>query len=318
MTHRRITIAIILALICCTLSWGQSALHLTLKSVFIEGGTFRMGMPSGEDFNARIVHSVTLDSFRMTTTEVTVGDFRRFVDATGYRTSAERAGGGRVSIYQSNNTYYAHHDATWRKPYYIQSDDHPVVMVSWYDAVEYANWLSKQDGLTLAYEINGTDVTWSQSANGWRLPTEAEWEYAARGGRNGRQTKYAGTNISRELPLYANYAHGGSHLAGDGAALDYGHGGAAPVGSYRENELGLYDMSGNVREWCWDLFWRYSAGSQTNPTGPTDPIPSDARVTRGGSWAQGPFTTQVAHRYNGQPDDGKHFRGFRLVVSADK
>ena len=120
----------------------------------------------------------------------------------------------------------------------------PVILLNWYDAVKYCNWLSEQEGFTPVYEINGTNVSWNQSARGYRLPTEAEWEYAARGGSQSQGYKYAGSNDVDEVAWYWINAEYTSH----------------PVKGKKANELGLYDMSGNVLEWCWDWYGGYSSG----------------------------------------------------------
>ena len=149
--------------------------------VRVSGGTFMMGSPPSEAgrWDNETQRRVTVGSFYMGKHTVTVGEFRRFVNATGYRTDAEKSGGGYVWI---NNDWVQRADANWKNPYFSQGDNHPVVLVSWNDAVQYANWLSEQERLTPAYTINGTNVIWNRSANGYRLPTEAEWEYAARAG----------------------------------------------------------------------------------------------------------------------------------------
>ncbi|MBW8003315.1 MAG: SUMF1/EgtB/PvdO family nonheme iron enzyme [Planctomycetes bacterium] len=157
--------------------------------VLLEAGTFRMGSTGGES-DEKPVHTVRISRhFYMSKYEVTVGGFRRFVNDTGYKTTADREGG--VWIW-TGSEWENKADANWRNPYFNQGEDNPVVCVSWYDAVEYCNWLSGKEGLTPAYRIKGEEVQWNVLANGYRLPTEAEWEYAARGGNRSRGYTYAG------------------------------------------------------------------------------------------------------------------------------
>jgi formylglycine-generating enzyme required for sulfatase activity len=156
----------------------------------------------------------------------------------------------------------------------------PVEKVSWYDAVAFANALSKKDGLVPAYTISGTTVSWNKTANGWRLPTEAEWEYAAKGGNKSNGYMYAGSNDIDEVAWYY-------HNSGDTTH---------DVGTKKTNELGLFDLSGNVWEWCWDWYGDYFKESELqneygealnpaekkNPSGVTS---GSLRVNRGGGWS---------------------------------
>jgi formylglycine-generating enzyme required for sulfatase activity len=148
-----------------------------------------------------------------------------------------------------------------------KGDDYPVYKVTWYDAVRYCNKLSVMEGLEPAYTIGNGDtppVTCDLKKNGYRLPTEAEWEYAARGGEN---YKYSGSNDYKEVAWFSGNSNGTTH----------------PVGLKKQNGYGLYDMSGNVWEWCWDWFeYDYSgAGDKKDPTGPAS---GSYRVNRGGCW----------------------------------
>jgi formylglycine-generating enzyme required for sulfatase activity len=254
-------------------SGGERAPPLSLETVLVEGGTFQMGSSSGGDDDERPVHTVRLDSFRMTTTEVTFAQYDEFASATG-RDLPDDEGWGR--------------------------GERPVIRVSWYDAVEYANWLSGQDGIEPAFRINGTNVTWERDTNGWRLPTEAEWEYAARGGRNGRETSYAGRNDADEVAWYGDNSGNRTH----------------PAGEKQANEQGLYDMSGNVWEWCWDWFGQeyYADSPAANPAGPSS---GSYRVMRGGGWSYYAAYVRVASR-DGSIPRNRYDRcgGFRLVAPA--
>ena len=176
----------------------------------------------------------------------------------------------------------------------------PVINVSWYDAVKYCNWLSEQAGLTKAYIISGTSVNWNQNAEGYRLPTEAEWEYAARGGKQSRGYKYAGSNNVGEVGWYGQNSGMETH----------------PVKGKKANELGLYDMSGNVGEWCWDSYDSdyYSSSPGANPTGTSS---GSGRVGRGGSWYFGPRVLRIANRSYVRSSYSGYNLGFRPVLRTN-
>ncbi|MEZ4773257.1 MAG: formylglycine-generating enzyme family protein [Bacteroidia bacterium] len=199
-------------------------------------------------------------------------------------------------------------------PSYFKGYDRPVERVHWYDSVEFCNRLSERCGLEPVYQIDKTvkdpnnqsslgDLKWlvirKTGANGYRLPTEAEWEYAARGCIYRSENEYAGS----------------ARLENVGWFRENSHGETQPVGLLTPNELGLYDMSGNVWEWCEDWFdenyYRecYQTAVVSNPKGPEK---GRYRVLRGGSWDGGESVCRVAFRLNGLPDDRYSFFGFRL------
>lgn len=239
--------------------------------VYVEGGTFQMGSNSGES-DEKPVHSVTVSSFYIGKYEVTQ---KQWTEVMG-----------------SN-------------PSHFQGDNLPVEDISWYQAVEFCNKLSQKEGLTPAYTINGRNVTCNWNANGYRLPTEAEWEYAARGGNKakkrffgGYKNNYSGSNNIDEVAWYSS--NSGSKTQA--------------VGTKKANELGIYDMSGNVWEWCWDWYGSYSSGAKTNPRGSSS---GSRRVLRGGSWLYYAKYCRSAYRRNSSPDDSNLNRGFRLLRSSE-
>jgi len=256
--------------------------------VLVEGGTFMMGSTEGHD-DEKPVHRVTVSDFFISRYEVTVSDFQKFINATGYRTDAERGDGA----YVWTGKWEKKADASWKNPYMRQSDQDPVVCASWNDAVRYCNWISELEGLTPAYTISGNSVTWIESANGYRLPTEAEWEYAARGGNQSRGYTYSGSSSADEVAWY------------DGNSGNKTH----PVGQKKPNELGLYDMSGNVWEWCWDWYGDYGSSSSTDPKGPSS---GSSRVLRGGSWGSLSRRLRTANCHGYLPDLRDLHGGFRL------
>jgi len=269
--------------------------------VRIQGGTFTMGSTANEPErdSDEVQHQVTVSSFYIGKYEVTVGEFQRFVNATEYRTEAEKDGGGYV---WTGSQFEKKADANWKNPYFSQEDNHPVVLVSWNDAVQYCNWLSGQEKLTSAYTINGNNVTLNKNANGYRLPTEAEWEYACRAETT---TSFnTGNNITTSQ---ANY--NGNYPYNNNAKGEYRKNTTA-VGSFAPNVWGIYDMHGNVWEWCWDWYGNYSSRLQTDPLGASLRY---NRVIRGGSWFNSAKDVRSANRGDGSPGYRGNYLGFRLV-----
>ncbi|HUT35019.1 MAG TPA: SUMF1/EgtB/PvdO family nonheme iron enzyme [Planctomycetota bacterium] len=229
--------------------------------------------------------------------EVTVGQFRRFVEAAGYKTDAERGGGSHVS--GGLDTWEKKADANWRSPGFKQADDHPVVCVSWNDAARFIAWLNKAD---------------RARPRGWayRLPTEAEWEWTARGPDRFEWAWGNDWDGTR-----ANFADKSSRLPwGDKAAED-GHARTAPVGSYSpkgDTPLGLADMTGNVWEWCHD--WFDPAYYETSPAkDPVNKKEGNRRVERGGGWAFTPDYCRAAFRFALEPNESYDTLGFRVVLA---
>lgn len=288
---------------------------LSVDMACIAGGTFTMGCTSEQqncDSDEKPTTSVTVSSFYLAKNELTVGEFARFVETERYQTDAEKGDGSYIygpSGYTKQAGINWRHDATGAlRP--ASEYNHPVIHVSWNDAVAYCNWLSRQDGLTPCYTITGSAVTCNWSANGYRLPTEAEWEYAARSGGkaylyawgnrapNGNVADESGKRVFSRWTIFEGY--------------DDGYVYTAPVGRFKQGDLGLYDMSGNVWEWCWDWKGSYPGGSITNPRGPGEGV---SRVYRGGSWANYPQDCRVARRGGLEPPLRCNYVGFRLARS---
>lgn len=227
--------------------------------------------------------------------EVTVGQFRKFVETTGYVTEAESDGKGGSSV-TSEGAYVTSPSYTWRSPGFNQSDEHPVVNVSWNDAMRFCQWLSRHEGKK------------------YRLPTEAEWEYSCRAGT---KTRYWNGNEAERLTEIANVGDRVAmskyawvrHLltASDGFAS------TAPVGSFPPNPWGLYDMHGNIEEWVWDSSGYYS--SERISDSPSDPNDGPLRVSRGGNWLPFPFQCTSAYRNTRRsPESRSCGTGFRVAV----
>jgi formylglycine-generating enzyme required for sulfatase activity/serine/threonine protein kinase len=229
-------------------------------------------------------HRVVLTTpLLMSATEVTMGQFKKFVEASKYVTEAEQYGvGDSSSKAVDDKSADASKRRNWRTPGYAVDDDSPVAEISWNDAVAYCAWLSFQEKKT------------------YRLPTEAEWEYACRAGTT---TQYSFGDDYNELPKYGWHnknAGGRSH----------------PVGTLLPNSFGLFDMHGNVHEWCGDWFdekW-YEQSSADNPTGPAT---GSFRVLRGGSWRYYATSCRSAYRSGDWPSFRVLNGGFRCVSVLD-
>lgn len=245
--------------------------------VFVEGGTFLMG--SNDSDREKPVHTVKLSSFYIDKYEVTQKEWKE--------------------IMGDNPSYY-------------RGDDLPVESVSWFDAIAYCNKKSFKEGLTPCYSYldygsnpdkwpqnwnkldgNHTKINFNCKANGYRLPTEAEWEYAAKGGIQSKGYIFSGSNDANTVAWFENNAIQ-THK----------------IGTKKPNELGLYDMSGNVGEWCWDIYGDYPSGPCTNPQGASS---GTSRVTRGGHWY---YHATVANRSYVYATDSYSLIGLRVCRNS--
>ncbi|MDP8221584.1 MAG: SUMF1/EgtB/PvdO family nonheme iron enzyme [Candidatus Stygibacter frigidus] len=238
-----------------------------LDLIFVEGGSFEMGDHFNEGYDDELpVHEVTLSSFYIGKYEVTQGEYE---------------------VMMGSNPA---HD-------YGVGDNYPVYYVSWYDAVEFCNALSEQESLTPCYDLS--DWICDFSADGYRLPSEAEWEYAARGGVNWEDNyRYSGTTNNSEE--YAWYNTSQTH----------------EVGTKVSNQLYIHDMSGNVWEWCNDIYsyCYYDSSPSENPKGPGF---GSERVPRGGGWNISAFVCRVAIRVGNSPNVSGKNMGFRVIRTAE-
>ena len=266
--------------------------------VDIPGGEFRMGDQAGDgDANERPVHTVRVKPFRLGKYEVTVGQFRAFVAASGYQTEAERnvRWQGCVTIDPASGKGRYHAGTAWSAPGFEQSSTHPVTCVSWNDAQAFIDWLNRESGLR------------------FRLPTEAEWEYAARAGTG---TRYPWGDDANAGCAHAN---GADQTLGPDEIFflsrmecSDGHFWPAPVGSYRANGLGLHDLNGNVYEWtadCWNKNYKRAPADGSAWTSGD----CSRRVLRGGAWPFPPVLLRVSHRSRTRTAVRTDNLGFRLA-----
>ena len=232
------------------------------EMVFVQGGSFQMGSQSGES-DEQPVHTVILSDFYIGKYEITVEQYNAYC----------RELGKRLPSVPSAEWYEEHPNAikwSWK-------NKNPILNVSWKDAMDYCSWLSKKTG------------------HNYTLPTEAQWEYAARGGQKSSNFKYSGSNNLNKVAWY------------DETTQEKG---PKPVGQLKSNELEIYDMSGNAWEWCFDNFGRYSSGTQKNPTGPSS---SPFKVIRGGSWYYVGNLARLTARDGPYPHYTNYNYGFRVV-----
>ena len=265
----------------------------------IPAGTFEMGS-SAETVPLKYrkcempPHQVSIPRpFWMCQTETTVSQFRRFVEETGFVTEAEQDQTGCNRLDLNTGKVIQDPAVTWRTPGFPQSDRHPVVGVSHRDALAYCRWLTNKHG------------------HSFRLPTEAEWEYACRAGTT---TAFSSGHRPKDLQGFANASdqslkHVFSRASGS-APWDDGHPFTAPVASYQPNRFGMYDMHGNVGEWCADWFAPDSYSQQYAQ----ERRPRKWRVVRGGSWFNNALSCRSSGRHDGIETAASQTNGFRIVM----
>lgn len=251
----------------------------------ISGGSFTMGSPDSESWRGEdeVSHQVTLSDFYLGTQEVTQGEYER--------------------IMREN-------------PSQFSGENRPVESVSWIEAAAYCNALSEAENLTPAYTIEGENVSWDRSADGYRLPTEAEWEYACRAGTT---TPFnTETSISTdEANYWGDYPYEIEDNYFEQEKLDTQPGiyreETVETGSFAPNKWGLYEMHGNVGEWVWDLYGAYDQEAVENPTGVKE---GTLRVYRGGGWNDFAKNLRSAYRAALQPEKTSASIGFRVARNA--
>lgn len=253
--------------------------------VLIKGGSFNMGSPEDEAWrgNDETLHQVTVGDFYMSKYELTQKEYQDII---------------------KNN------------PSNFKGDNLPVENISWYAAIEYCNALSKNAGLTPVYQIEENNVSWDFSANGYRLPTEAEWEYACRAGtitpfntENSISAEQANYYGHYPYMIEENYFEQDNLNTKPGIYREN----TVEVGSFEPNKLGLYDMHGNVGEWVWDYYAQYDEADNVDPIGPTS---GALHIYRGGGWNDFAKNIRSAYRATLDGTKGSFNIGVRLVRGA--
>ena len=269
-----------------------------MKLKLIKAGTFMMGSPKEEEGrwdNEGPQHEVEItEAFYMGAYPVTKGQFAAFVKDDGYQTDPEKDGKGGYAFDTATAQWEQKPECTWRHPGFSQEDDHPVIEVTWNDATAFCAWLSKKE------------------SKPYELPTEAEWEYACRAGTKTRfwcgdtlaslkgNENIADASLREKCPR-ANWTV---------AWLD-GYAFTSPVGTFKPNPWGLYDMSGNVDQWCADGYGPYQYGYIKDPKSKAS---ENSRVLRCGSWNFHPSDCRPAFRRGSDPAGRNVDIGFRVVL----
>ncbi|MCB5247163.1 MAG: formylglycine-generating enzyme family protein [Candidatus Cloacimonetes bacterium] len=242
--------------------FNLSAFAIPKNMIRVEGDSFQMGSNDGGS-DEKPVHQITVSSFWIGKYEVTQAEWREVMGSNPSNWIGDRL---------------------------------PVEKVSWFDAVDYCNRRSVKEGLTPCYNGSGNNITCDWSANGYRLPTEAEWEFAARGSKLNKGYKFSGSNDIGSVAWYGGNSSNNTHV----------------VGTKTANELGLHDISGNVWEWCWD--WYDSGYYDKSPGSDPRGVGSGSyRVLRGGSWSSIDGSCRVADRFGVSPSYKSNVNGFRVA-----
>ena len=258
---------IIIFLFVTAISFSQK----DIKVVSVKGGLFEMGSKSDFFKDETPIHELTIDDFFISQYEISFDDYAAFCAIAGYS-----------------------------EPY--GTTEFPATNITWQRAVMMCNWLSTRAGFDKAYKIQRNDkedifnVTCDFKSNGYRLPTEAEWEYAAKGGHRSKDYRFSGSNSPYNVAWFSETYNGTEHKSGE----------------LLPNEIGIYDMSGNIAEWCWDYYNEiyYSKSEQLNPKGPD--VGSN-RVFRGGTRRDKMKNIEISRRSFLEQDKKSLYVGFRVV-----
>jgi formylglycine-generating enzyme required for sulfatase activity len=270
-----------------------------MKLRTIPPGEFLMGAPDADDSasaDEKPQHRVQITRpFAIGVYEVTVGQYRQFVNATAHQTTVERLGLSAGGWVGGANPMGTKSTFNWRNWWPNQSDEHPVINITWEDAVAFCDWLSRVEGKR------------------YRLPTEAEWEYACRAGSTTRFPRGDDENVLDGVENIADASAKQFNLGGTYASWDDQNAMTARVGSFQPNAWGLYDMNGNTRELCSD--WYSTGYYATSPTAdPQGPPQGESHAVRGGGWLSHPLQCRSSRRFHMVPPMVVNTNvGFRVV-----
>jgi formylglycine-generating enzyme required for sulfatase activity len=269
---------ILLCIASVSMVFAQDNLSAWPEMVKVESGSFMFGA-NKKDMQAekdeKPSRKVTVKEFYMSKFEVTVWEWKEFTKASGLNMPKEQSWG-------------------W-------NNDFPITNVTWEQAIEFCNWLSKKQGFDKAYSKSGPRYICNFEANGFRLPTEAEWEFAAHGGRKGKGYKYAGANDLDLVSWNIENSEARPHA----------------YGSKYANELGIFDMNGNVWEWCWDFYdVKHNKAVKDGMVQDVEnrgPKRGEKRIVKGGSWDSKSSFCRISNKVSTLPGNTYEFYGLRLV-----
>ena len=266
-----------------SLAFGQSSAIAWPEMVKIDGVSF-MIVASKTDQQAekdeKPERKVAVNTFYMSKFEVTVSDWKEYTKSNGLKMPEKQAWG-------------------W-------NNDFPITNVTWEQAVDFCNWLSKKHGYNEAYSKVGPRYVCNFESNGYRLPTEAEWEFAAHGGKKGKGYRYAGSNDLDLISWNVNNSEARPHAYGTKYA----------------NELGIFDLNGNVWEWCWDIYdenhFRAVKSGMVQDEKAQGPARGEKRIVKGGSWDSKPSFCRITNKVATLPGKTHEFYGLRVVQTTTK
>ena len=249
----------------------------TSNMILVEGGKVKLTSKAIEKEGTKAKQStyeVTVSSFEINKYEVTVADWKAYTNANNLKMPT--------------------------RPNWGWNNENPITNINWVEAVQYCNWLSTTNNLKPVYSKVGGKYVYNTTANGYRLPTDAEWVYAAKGGNKSKNYVYSGGNDLEAIAWYGKNSKKAPH----------------PYGTKIPNEIGLYDMSGNVFEWCWDNYdpFFYKIDTKIDPKGPER---GDKKCIRGGSWDSSNLNyLKPDHQLNWVANNSNAFFGFRVARSV--
>ena len=292
--------------------------------VLIPAGTFTMGDSFNEGGSHELpLHEVTLSAFYLQATETTNAQVAKVFNwaydqglVTVSQSTVRNATGDQQEVLDLDDPDC---QISWDGSALVVDsgkENYPCIEITWYGSVAYCNYLSRTEWLTPAYDLS--DWSCDITADGYRLPTEAEWEYAARGGLSGKRFPWGDTITHAEANYYSSSSYAYDESATTGYHPDWNTGTypyTSPVGTFAVNGYGLYDMAGNLLEWCGDWFGSsyYSSSPASIPTGPDS---GTVRVFRGGGWGSYAYDCRSALRHNNYPSGSNNIIGFRPARSS--